>query len=337
MSSKRASAPPNVPSRSKKPCVEHAFSCLNPYCGMSFVTEAGRNIHMGKAPECFLFALSHNNKAKSTQSMLKTPPVYHEQAVSFYPWDDDDDDENENDNKLLDQQYEEGSNNQLAANEPNLPDGTYSESAHEASMRFGIRFTKEQYHETKLLKLLSNANAPHYLYKDIIEWGQSAQLDTYDFDPQRSTRNGQIKYLEKWLKLQNSRPQELLTTLPGPLEQSVQTTCFNFTNQLYSLVSDRVLFGNLDNLDVNNEDIFGKYVATNGLLSTINSGQWYHNAYLHEVTDPGNDFLMPIIMACDETHLRQGGKAASWPIVFTTSILNQKMRNRPIAWRTLGY
>ncbi len=53
--------------------------------------------------------------------------------------------------------------------------------------------------------------------------------------------------------------------------------------------------------------------------------------------DPSKDFMMPIIFACDETHLRKGGKAASWPLLFTTSILNQKSRNLPIAWRTLGY
>jgi hypothetical protein len=47
--------------------------------------------------------------------------------------------------------------------------------------------------------------------------------------------------------------------------------------------------------------------------------------------------MMPIIFAFDKTHLRQGGKTASWPILFTTSILNHKTRNLPIAWRTLGY
>jgi hypothetical protein len=117
----------------------------------------------------------------------------------------------------------------------------------------------------------------------------------------------------------------------------VQTACFNFTNQLYSLVSDRALFGNLDNLDVNIDDPYGKYVPPNGLLSTVNSGQWYNSAYRHEVKDPSKDFMMPIIFACDEMHLRKGGKASSWPLLFTTSILNQKTRNLPIAWRTLGY
>jgi hypothetical protein len=146
-----------------------------------------------------------------------------------------------------------------------------------------------------------------------------------------------VKYLEKWLQCQYSCPKQIPTPLPGPFPQVVQTTTFNFTNQLFTLISDQVLFGNLDNLDVNVDDPFGKYVPWNGLLSTFNSGQWYNTAYRHEVKDPSKDFMMPIIFACDKTHLRKGGKAAAWPLLFTTSSLNQKLRNLPIAWRTLGY
>jgi hypothetical protein len=102
-------------------------------------------------------------------------------------------------------------------------------------------------------------------------------------------------------------------------------------------VLDRALFGNLDNLDVNVDDPYGKYVPPNGLLSTVDSGQWYNSAYRHKAKDPSKDFMMPIIFACDETHLRKGGKASSWPLLFTTSILNQKTHNLPIAWRTLGH
>jgi hypothetical protein len=35
--------------------------------------------------------------------------------------------------------------------------------------------------------------------------------------------------------------------------------------------------------------------------------------------------------------LQKGSKAGSWPLMFTVSILNQKMRNQPIAWKSLGY
>jgi hypothetical protein len=104
-----------------------------------------------------------------------------------------------------------------------------------------------------------------------------------------------------------------------------------------SHIADRALFGNSVNLDVNVDDPYGKYVLPNGLLSTVNSGQGYNSAYRHEGKDSSKDFMMPIIFACDETHLQKGGKASSWPLLFTTLILNQKTRNLPIAWRTLGY
>jgi hypothetical protein len=44
-----------------------------------------------------------------------------------------------------------------------------------------------------------------------------------------------------------------------------------------------------------------------------------------------------IVFACDEIKLQKGSKAGSWPLMFTLSILNQKMRNLPIAWKSLGY
>jgi hypothetical protein len=58
--------------------------------------------------------------------------------------------------------------------------------------------------------------------------------------------------------------------LPGPVLQVVQTTCFNFTKQLYSMVSNHVLFGKkLDNLDANADDPSDKNAPINRLLSTI--------------------------------------------------------------------
>ena len=56
----------------------------------------------------------------------------------------------------------------LSPGVPNTQAGVYTESANDAALQFGIRFTTEQFHETKLLKLLSDANAPHYLYKEVM-------------------------------------------------------------------------------------------------------------------------------------------------------------------------
>jgi hypothetical protein len=192
---------------------------------------------------------------------MTAPPVALEESIDI-PWDDED---------SLDEPVEaalgkdEASTNEFGASTIH-PVGTYSESTNDSALRFGIRFITEQYHKTKLLKILSNANAPHYLYKEVMNWGSATHLDNYHLNPTRSSRKAQVKYLEKWLQCQYSRPQQIPTPLPGPFPQVVQTTTFNFTNQLFTLISDQVLFGNLDNLDVNVDNPFGKYVPPNGLL-----------------------------------------------------------------------
>ena len=117
--------------------------------------------------------------------------------------------------------------------------------------------------------------------------------------------------------------------------EAIQVTRFNFTNQIHALLSGPALVGNLDNLDVNLADPFAKYVPPSGRLSTVNSGAIYNLAYKNQCKK-ANDFLIGKIFACDETKLQKGSKAGSWPLMFTVSILNQKMRNLPIVWKSLG-
>jgi hypothetical protein len=311
----------------KKPFLQQAHECHQTDCSKSYKTSNGLHMHFGKSLQCCNFKMSGNNTRANTA--LLPPALNAQESLTEYRWDEDD--------SLHESEIASSIEDNISSDAPNRQAGVYTESPKAAALRFGIGFTTAQLHKTKVLQLFSDANAPHYLYKNVIEWGLAAVHDEYNFHPTRTTQTAQVKYLEKWLKFQKCRPRQIPTNLPGPGDQVVQTTYFEFTNQLYSLVSDRALFGNLDNLDVNVDNPFGKYVPPNGLLSTINSGQWYNLAYQHEVKDPSKDFVMPIIFACYEKHLQKGGKAAFWPLLFTTSILNQQTRTLPIAWRTLGY
>jgi hypothetical protein len=55
------------------------------------------------------------------------------------------------------------------------------------------------YVEMKLLKMLNDAHVPHFLYRDILQWGKEAkQLKYHNFMPQCFTRKVQIKHTEKW-------------------------------------------------------------------------------------------------------------------------------------------
>ena len=98
-----------------------------------------------------------------------------------------------------------------------------------------------------------------------------------------------------------------------------------------------MLFGNIDNLDIDPDNPFGRYKSPDNFLSTVNSGKRYARAYSNMINDPKNEFLVPIIFSSDETKVSNQGKSYSWPIVFTTSILNQEARNKSSAWRLLGF
>ena len=159
----------------------------------------------------------HCTRIPAKAAALTQPqPINVEEDLTEFPWDDDDSLVEESDASIALSEdtnclYPGGTNNNK---------GVYSESANDQALRSGICFTSAQYHETKLLKILSDANAAHYLYKDITEWGRAARADNYNFNPPRSTRNAQVKYLETWLHLQKSRPQQIPTILPGPGNRS---------------------------------------------------------------------------------------------------------------------
>jgi len=147
--------------------------------------------------------------------------------------------------------------------------------------------------------------------------------------------SAELDYIGRWLNLSSFEPETVPCPLTGPLNQVVPVTRFDFTTQLMSLLTDQTLVGNLDDLDVNPTDPFGKYVSNDGLLSCFNSATWYQNAFDYCVKQP-NDFLCPIIFACDESKLAFG-RTGCWLIMFTTTIFNQGMRNKPLVWRPLGY
>jgi hypothetical protein len=118
---------------------------------------------------------------------------------------------------------------------------------------------------------------------------------------------------------------------------SIEVTRFDLLSQLYSLITDKSLTGDITQLDVNPDDPFARYQSPNGRLGAFNSGTWYAKAHGNLCTQP-NDWLCGIIYAWDETlvdsHL---GRASVTPFVFTLAIFNESIRNKRTSWRPLGY
>ena len=116
----------------------------------------------------------------------------------------------------------------------------------------------------------------------------------------------------------------------------VHAMVFDFVEQLKDLLSDHHIFGNLDNLDVNKANRFGKFERNDGRVHEVNSGSWYNEAYAHLIDDPDNEFLLPIIFYVDKTGTDIMQRHGLEPLLFTTSIISLKARQDVRCWRTLG-
>ena len=347
--SKKRKAPPNPPFSVV------VFTCPDKTCLQCFKTERGLASHFDKSPTCarghvkLIPLVQPNNTAKTdptdnNQSHNELP-----QSLQLAPTELSDtslhSEESSDSGSVLEDSDEEPEIHSMESSEGEDIDGESIDHGTTGSMSCASYindFTcidNGMFLQTKLMKILHDANAPHFLFQQIIEWLQEVVQSKVNVADLIRTRTGVIHQLEKTFPfLKENCPYQIKTALPTSTNpQFVDVTVFDFKKQLLSLIDDPSLFGDIGNLDVNKDNVFGKYRATDKLLSTVNSGHRYKYAYQSMIQDKESEFLMPIVFACDETKVSSQGKASCWPLMFSTTILNQTCRNRPTAWRPLGY
>jgi hypothetical protein len=335
---------PSLPvSMERNECI-HEFQCPNPMCKRPFGTKRGLSLHYHNSNNLFCNPSPHyrteTEQTFTFELVSNNPEEEHhkefpgsgggackdgEDTVSSFPcWSVGD--------SKSDDVISLGIDNELGiANVTENPPIDV-----EPNTGFGLAYTDAQYIETKLAKILNDIQAPKFVYSNILQWAREAHTLGYNFVPRHGTKDSLLSSLQSQLHLDHFRPEKISIELPGD-KMVVEVTRFNFVDGLHSLLSHPDLTGSLENLDVNPVDPFGKYVSPNGLLGPVNSGMWYKKAYQTCVKDPSTDFLVPICFACDEAKLTGGSTAGCWPLMFSTTLFNQKLRNQPIAWRPLGY
>jgi hypothetical protein len=72
-------------------------------------------------------------------------------------------------------------------------------------------------------------------------------------------------------------------------------------------------------------------------LNDLNSGKWYHKTYYLKCHGKKNHVLLPIILFADKTFSDKRGNLCQEPVLFTLGIFNKATRQRPRAWRPLGF
>jgi hypothetical protein len=86
---------------------------------------------------------------------------------------------------------------------------------HVVTRQAGVTHTIDDHAGIKLIKILDDANVPHYLFKDIWDWAANAtKAHGYAFRPTRQSRPAHILSLEKRFSLQNCRPMQTPVMFP---------------------------------------------------------------------------------------------------------------------------
>ena len=139
-------------------------------------------------------------------------------------------------------------------------------------------------------------------------------------------------------------PDNMADTTHRGIRDSVEVATFDFEAQLRDLLSDNELFGNVDNLVVNDTgdvpDSFQPYRGDGRHLDEVLDGAWYKRTVaLYQAREGENRrrFVLPIIFYVDKTGTTHNQRHGVEPLVFTVGILKREIRNQPRAWRCLGY
>ncbi len=200
----------------------------------------------------------------------------------------------------------------------------------------------------KIMHACDEVGVPRYFFDQLLTQIREEMVHN-GFDPRKRcpVRNTLLR------RLANQCPTPAPISIPVALENNssmfqpieyergerdvVFVQVFDFEQQLLDLLSMNDVFGDIGNLDVNPDDVFGKFSRTDGRVDEVNSASWYQNAYHHMIVDPDNEFLMPIILYLDKTGTDILQRNGLEPVLFTTSVVNRKSRQRHQCWRPLGY
>jgi hypothetical protein len=70
----------------------------------------------------------------------------------------------------------------------------------------GVEHTFSVFVETKLLKILEDANVPHVVSQDILKWGCDAKASGYKFELERTKGKVVIAHIKRWFNLDHCQP-----------------------------------------------------------------------------------------------------------------------------------
>jgi hypothetical protein len=140
------------------------YVCPNRLCNLTMTSQQGWVSHYLHHSDCFKatggLTVFWERRAAETR-------VDHKQA--FFETDSEDED------NIPDTQPDDGS--EIDLNVEGCTDTGSFTNIHAVATQRGVNHTVNDYIETKLLKILEDANVPHFQYRDVLNWGSKAKAE----------------------------------------------------------------------------------------------------------------------------------------------------------------
>ena len=144
----------------------------------SAVATKSCTMHLFKSKTCKTILLN-TEKQDTINALAKQMHLFEEYMDGTGPADDSDD---ENNNVVVPDPSQE--------TEPFI-------TPEFLSKKDSVVFSTNDVCEVELLKMLEDANCPHYLFEEILKWSRKANDLKYGFKAQRNTRKAQIQHYKK--------------------------------------------------------------------------------------------------------------------------------------------
>ena len=238
-------------------------------------------------------------------------------------------------------------------------------------MRYGRTGSKHQLaskvdkyhaHSLRLLKVMEMANTPHTYMPAFLEWAEHGfKDDVYGTGVTAPRRECTLKKAAQLFGVENWKPTNREITLPN-CQKTLDVVTYDFLEMVKSLLTDsevsqdaNLLYDDTDlpgpnsqTLEDLEERIPNDYPNAPNCrwedidkkthrLSDLNNGKWYHETYYLKCHGKKNHVLLPIILFADKTFADKRGNLCQEPVLFTLGIFNKATRQRPRAWRPLGF
>jgi hypothetical protein len=201
--------------------------------------------------------------------------------------------------------------------------------------RFDGAFSQAEKLSVRLLGILRRIGAPGYVYGEIMDIMDDALRHNVSLTSTFRDRSLALNHLAQRFSMAPLFP--IVESIDSPDGRVFSLVRHRAKSMIHSLLTSPLMDDDNNLLFPNLSDPLAPPPDRVLTLADIDTGRSYRNAYNLLCRGRPKHMLCGIILYIDKLAVDRHGHLSLEPVYFTLSIFNQKTRNKPEAWRPLGY